>query len=138
MMGILGWVSIAVVKHHDQKQLGKKRFCFSIKFSGHTPSLRGDRAGTQGRSLESGTEAEAVEEDCLLACSSWVTQSVFFLYKLRSTSPGTASSTMGFALPHQSLIKKIHHRLYLGPIWLEHLPNESFCIPRSSSLCQAD
>ena len=31
-------VSIAVIKHHDQKKLGKERIRLSWQFSGHTPS----------------------------------------------------------------------------------------------------
>jgi hypothetical protein len=41
--------AIGVVKHHNQKQVGKKRVSFSLQLSGHTPSMREVRAGTQGK-----------------------------------------------------------------------------------------
>jgi hypothetical protein len=41
-------------------------------------SLKEAEAGIQGRNLEAGTETKAMEERCLLACSSWLTQPAFF------------------------------------------------------------
>lgn len=46
-------VSTTEVNHHDQKQLGLERVCFSSQLSGHAASLRG-----QDRNLESEAEAE--------------------------------------------------------------------------------
>ena len=61
--------------------------------------------GSRGRNLEAGADAEAVEEYCLLPCSPWPT----FL-----KSPGPPGQEklhpMGWALPHQSLIKKMPYR----------------------------
>ena len=37
----------------------------------HSPPQREVRTGTQGSYLESGTEADAMEECCSLACFSW-------------------------------------------------------------------
>lgn len=54
-------------KHHDQKQLGKKRF---VSTSLSIPSPREVGPASQGRNLEAGSEAEATEECCWLACSS--------------------------------------------------------------------
>jgi hypothetical protein len=62
--------SIAVIKHNDQKELWKERLYFGLLLSGHTPQLREIGAETQGRNLGAGTEAEAMEECCSLACSS--------------------------------------------------------------------
>ena len=56
---------------------------------------------TQSRSLETGADVEAMEGYCLLACSAC------FLIEPRTTSLGMAPPTMGWALPHQSLIKKM-------------------------------
>jgi hypothetical protein len=61
-------VPIAVIKHHDHKQLGKKRVI--IRLHSHTQSTI---KGTQGKnSSKAGTGAEAMEESCLLACSPWL------------------------------------------------------------------
>lgn len=46
-------------------------------------------AETQGRNLESGTEAEAIEERHLLSCSSRLSQSDFFIAP-RTTHLGVA------------------------------------------------
>ncbi|ERE75254.1 hypothetical protein H671_4g12780 [Cricetulus griseus] len=59
-------VSIAMRKHHDQKQLGKKRIYLTFPY--HSSSLKEVRTGTQARqelkqdrNLEAGADAEAVE-----------------------------------------------------------------------------
>lgn len=57
--------------------------------------------GTQGRNLGRGTEARP------LAFSSWLAQSK----PPRTTFLGVALSTVGWALPHLSLIKKMLRRL---------------------------
>jgi hypothetical protein len=62
----------------------------------------------QGRDLEPGADAEAMEEYYLLAC--------FASYKHRTTSPGMAPPTMGWALPQQSLIKKLPYSWILFSI----------------------
>ena len=53
--------TIAVIKHHGQKQLGKERVYFILQLIIH-------HARKSGQDLEVRTGAEAVEE-CLLACS---------------------------------------------------------------------
>lgn len=55
-------------RDHDQKQGGGETVYFILKVSGCSPSLREVRARS---------EAEAMEEHCLLACSPWLAQSVF-------------------------------------------------------------
>jgi hypothetical protein len=79
-------VSIAVIKHtqkqnkkqtkQNKNQLEEKGY-FSFQYPGHTPLLKEVRAETQGRNLEAETGVEAMEECCLLACSSWESQSSF-------------------------------------------------------------
>lgn len=54
----------------------KKRFIL-LAFLYYSPSLKKVRERTQGRNLEAGTEAEAIEEHCLLACSC-LAQPIFF------------------------------------------------------------
>ena len=61
-----GLLSIAVRKHHDQKELGEKKV-YLVHTSHHGPSLREVGVGTQV-----GEEAETMEECCLLDCFPWV------------------------------------------------------------------
>ena len=55
--------------------------------------------GSQNRNLEAGTDAEAVEECCFSGCLT-VAYSVWFV-----CCPGVAPPTMGWTLPHLSLVK---------------------------------
>jgi hypothetical protein len=48
--------------------------------------------GTQGRNLQAGAEAEAMEGCCLLACSPWLAQGIFIY------SPGLLAQ--GWHHPH--------------------------------------
>lgn len=57
-------VSIAMVKHYDQKQPGEERI-----YLGYASISQVIAEGSQGRNRQAGTEAEAIE-DYLLACSS--------------------------------------------------------------------
>jgi len=52
-----------------------------------------DRNPNRGQDLEAGADAEAMEGCCLLAHSPWLTKA--------------APPTVGWAVPHQSLIKKM-------------------------------
>lgn len=62
----LGLLSTAVVKHHDRSNLGRKRFIWLI---GYSLSSGEAEVGNQGRNVDAGIEAEAMEEWCVLACS---------------------------------------------------------------------
>lgn len=61
-------VSVAVIKCHGHATWGGKGFVFHLSLPGHSPSS-GDSEGTHGRSLETGTKAEAIEKCFLLTCS---------------------------------------------------------------------
>ena len=75
---VLVRVSIAMMKHQGQNQLGKERAHFILQLSGYTPSPREVREETKGgRYLKAVSGAEVMEEECLLACSSWLVQSAF-------------------------------------------------------------
>lgn len=65
---ILVGVSIAVRKHNDHKQLGKKRGYLILKTA--QPALLLKKSDS--RNLEAGSDVEALEEPCLLA---WLVQS---------------------------------------------------------------
>lgn len=73
-------------------------------------SRREVRAETQGGSLETGSEAEAIEEHCYAGLLT-VACLACFLIPLRTTYPGVGLSTVGSALLYQLLIKKMIHRL---------------------------
>jgi hypothetical protein len=68
--------SIAVIKYHHQKQLGRKGF-IRVTLPHHGPSLKEVGASTQGRNLTAKTEAELMEECILLAYSSSLVHSAF-------------------------------------------------------------
>jgi hypothetical protein len=74
----------------------------------------------QGRDPEAAADTEAKEGAayCLLpmACSTC------FLIEPRTTCPGMSPPTMGWALLHQSLIKKMFYKLAYSPI-LRHFLN---------------
>jgi hypothetical protein len=73
-------------------------------FPHHCLSSRKVKTGTQTRQdLEA--DSEAMKECCLLACS------FCFLIEPKATSAGMLPCTMGWALPHQLLIKKTPYRL---------------------------
>jgi hypothetical protein len=56
----------------------KKEKMILLTLPHHCSSLKGVRTGTQtGQELEAGTDAEALEECCLFACSPWFAQPDF-------------------------------------------------------------
>ena len=71
----------AEIKYRDQKQLGEETL-FQLRIFQLTLITE----ETQGRKLKTGTDAEAIEERCLLACSQYC--SVCFLLQPRTTCPG--------------------------------------------------
>ena len=75
---VLVRVSLAAIKHHDQKpswggkgltQLTLLHCSLSLKKSGQELKQR--------RNLEAGADTEAMEGCCLLACSPWLAQPAF-------------------------------------------------------------
>jgi hypothetical protein len=71
-------VSIAAMKHHDQKASWGGKGLFSLHF--HIAVRHQRKSGqelTQGRNLEAGADADALEECCLLACFPWFIQPAF-------------------------------------------------------------
>lgn len=77
----------------------------------YTSTAQEVRIGTQnGRKLEEGTDAEPWSAAYWLAPHALLSLSI----GPRSVSPGMASPTMGWAFPHQSLIRKISYSWLLG------------------------
>ena len=56
-----------------KKQPGRRKGLISVYIL-YSLSSREDRARAQGWTLVAGTEAEAVEKPCLLACFPWIAQ----------------------------------------------------------------
>jgi hypothetical protein len=85
-----------------KKQVGEEGpFSFGVHITDHHHRDSGQEL-KQGRIPRAGAgDAEAMEGCCLLACSAC------FLIEPRTTSPGMAPPTMGSALPHRSLLKKM-------------------------------
>ena len=71
-------VTMAAKKQHDQKAKwgGKGLFNLYFLIATHYQKKSGQEL-KQGRNLEAGTDAEAVEECCFLAWSPWLAQPVF-------------------------------------------------------------
>jgi hypothetical protein len=89
-----------VIKHHDHKRLGKERACASTLPS----SLKEVRTGTQAR-LE--PDAGAMEGAAYRLAS----RSLISLFSSRTQNHqlGLVLPTIGWALPHKSVIKKLLH-----------------------------
>ena len=68
---LLQFVSCCYVKDHEQKQLGVGKGLFGLSF--HVTSIieEGSEVKNLSRNLEAGTELEAMQESCLLACLPW-------------------------------------------------------------------
>jgi hypothetical protein len=60
--------------HRDKSNLGRKGFGLYTAVHQGEPS----QELKQGRNLEAGADAEALEGCCLLACFSWFAQPAFF------------------------------------------------------------
>lgn len=97
---------VTVIKIPDQKYLGKNRFILCI-LACHNPALREARARAQGRKLDAGTGEEAMEENCLLACSPRLYLLALLCIEDRLPRDDMAHSRLGST--NQSLIKEMLH-----------------------------
>jgi hypothetical protein len=79
------------------------------------PHIIGHPWGSQRGNLETGAKGQAMGECCLQAYS--IACIVCFFPHTRTTRPGTAWPTVGWALPHQSPIKKMFPSLISRPAW---------------------
>ena len=82
-------------------------------------------------------KAEAVEECCLLACCP-LTCSPSFLMQSRTTFNGMVLPTVGWVLPHQSLIKKMLLQTRPQTHLIEALSRSWVLLPSDSSSCPID
>lgn len=72
--------AIAVLTHHDLKQLGEERFNFSLQLLGYTSMPRKARLGTKTGQEPGGKSWCFLEKCCSLACSSWLAQFCFLIH----------------------------------------------------------
>ena len=86
--------------------------CSSLKEWGQAPKT-GQEPGSSSQCRDHGS---ILLTDLLLMAFS-----ACFLIEPRTTSPGVSLPTMSWALPLQSLIKKMSHRLVCSPILWRHL-----------------
>lgn len=115
---ILVRLSIAMIKHHDQKCLGEERL-----FSSYC--LQFIIQENQGRNLETGPEAESMEEHWLLTCSPRLLQPVF-LYHL---GPPAWAWLLLQWIPHTHACRPLSESCFLK--WDSLFPN-------GSGLCETD
>lgn len=127
-------LSIALIKHHDQKQYGRKVFVL-LTLPNYSSSWM------KGRNLETGTEAEAMKKHPYwlvlpMACS---------VSSLCNPGPPAQRCTalVIWALPHQSLIKKMPHRHAYrksdgGNSWVQPAWWHMLLIPAAGRLRQMD
>ena len=108
-----GLLSDAVIKHRPKASWWRKEITYLAY------GLQSILWGSQDRKVEAGTDAEALDKCCLLACSSRLAQPVFFfLYSVKTwllldsgnICLGMISTTTHYSElgpPSQSLIKKM-------------------------------
>lgn len=82
-------LSFALVKHSDQNPDRGRIVLIWLIYPDHRSSSREARAGIQSRNLEAGTEAQTIEERCLLACSAHLCTACF------PTQPRTTCTAEG-------------------------------------------
>ena len=73
---VLVWVTIAMMKTPKASWGGKGLLTYSSTSIVHH-GRKSRQELKQGRNLEAGVDAEAMEGCCLVACSSWLSQSAF-------------------------------------------------------------
>lgn len=115
-----------------KNSLGRKAF-LAAQVLYHSLLLEEVRLVIQGRNLEAGIEAKAVEKHCLLACSPWHGQCAFLLPHVHLPRSVTVLP-VGLAPTHQSLVKKMDYRVVYrkpnGGIFASEI-----LLPSQSSLC---
>lgn len=102
-------VFVTVIKVHDQKHLGKKRFILFI-FLCHNPTLREVRASGQKKTRDAGTAEEAMEETLLIGLLPKASFFAFLCIEDQLPRDGMAHSGLGSS--NQSLIKMLHRRAH--------------------------
>lgn len=133
-------VSTAVIKDHDQEQVGKERMYFSFQFhctvhySGSSQMELKTRRRPWDRSWCRGHAGVMSSSLLLMECL------VCLLIAPRTTSCVCVGGllTVSRVLPHKLLIKKMHYRFAHRPVWWSYFLNWGSFFPNDSDLCQDD
>jgi hypothetical protein len=114
------------MKHYNQKQLGEERvILLTLPYISSLSTAV--KTGTS-----TGADTETMKEYHFLACSACS------LIEPRTTSPGMAPPTMGWALTHISIIKKMPYRLAYSLIVWRHFLNWGSLLSNDFSVHQVD
>ena len=98
-------VSVPVSKAAWEERVNSA-YTFTLLFiTEGSQSRNSSRAGIWGQKLMQGPQRVLLTGLLLMACSAC------FLIESRTTSPGMAPPTMGWALPCQSLIREMNYKL---------------------------
>jgi hypothetical protein len=116
-----------------RSKMGKK-WLIQLTIPDHTPSLEKVRMGTQAGQEPGGRSWCRGHGGVLLTGLLYMACSACFLIEPKTTSPVMTPPTMGWALPHPSLIEKM---LYRWISWRHFLTGGSF-LCGDSSLCQVN
>jgi hypothetical protein len=110
-----------------ESNLERKGFISSDNSQGVFSSLRGLRAGT---------EAEAVEERCFLACSPWLLSLLF--YAIQNHLPRSDTAHCGLGPPTSITNLENDPRVCPEASLVGAFYQLSFTLPNDSNLCQVD
>ena len=97
-----------------KSNLGRKRLIYPAAFG---PVSVEFRVGIKGRNLETGAEADAIEEYCLLTCPPWLAQPASFYAPGPYSGTGIANNELDTSA---SISKKAPHRLACRPLLKRH------------------
>lgn len=120
----------AKTKNHrpEEKLFGRTGF-ISVQSSGPTWSWEQPGQETGGSSW-----CRVLGVCRLLVCFSWHVQPAAVLYPTTTTCPEVATPTVGWAFPHQSLIKKVYYRFAYRQILWGHFLNQGSLFPSKSTV----
>jgi hypothetical protein len=123
-------VSSAVIMTKKKKKScgGKGRLISSYNFQ---VTLHHHRRSGKNQNARTGIEAK--EEQCLLACSSWLAQPAYWLIHHRTTCQGMVPHIISWVFPRQSPIKKILCRLAYKQILQSLFSSTESLFPPDSS-----
>ena len=129
---VLVTVITAVMKHHDQCDLGVKGFKQLLIIEGSQDRNSSKAETWRQEPLLQSPWRGAAYGLFPLACSACL------LIEPRTTSPGVVSPTMCWTLSHPSLIKKMSYKHVYSPVLWRRFLNWGSFLSDDFSLCQVD
>ena len=119
---VLVGVPIAVIKHHDQNQLGVERVYFIFKLVVQNLEESGQEYGCRGHRRMLLTGLPSIY--CLIMLS----------YSIQDHHPRNSITHSDLGLPISSIIQESAH----CPVWLSYFLSWDALFQNDSSLCQVD